>query len=220
MITVIADQCEFGLTTVGPNGHGLAQKPTRFMTNSACIAQNLDRRCRNTRTHSQSKHEHIPPMNGRAKAAQKYPNVLRKAICKGLVKQMQVDRQGQFMFAALERSDNSSAAHRACMSMLQEVQLAEETCDPELLGTYDDVSGAPLGPDQVCRARMEEVEFIRNMGLYTKVLIDECWRNTGKGPISTKWIDINKGDGRAPKYRPRDDAANGMVCSQRHRPLR
>ena len=46
---------------------------------------------------------------------------------------------------------------------------------------------------------MEEVEFTRGIGFYDKVPIEECRTNTGKEPISTKWIDISKGDGKAPK---------------------
>merc|ERR1711938_185593 len=44
------------------------------------------------------------------------------------------------------------------------------------------------------------------MGLYDKVPIAECYEKTGKGPISTKWIDINKGDQTVPKYRSRNVA--------------
>ena len=44
------------------------------------------------------------------------------------------------------------------------------------------------------------------MGVYVKVPEAECWKNTGKAPISTKWIDINKGDSTNPKYRSRNVA--------------
>ena len=36
--------------------------------------------------------------------------------------------------------------------------------------------------------------------------IEECWKTTGNGAISTKWIDINKGDDRQPNYRSRNVA--------------
>ena len=39
------------------------------------------------------------------------------------------------------------------------------------------------------------------MQLYDKVSFEECWRNTGTGPISTKWIDINMGDDTRVNYR-------------------
>ena len=33
--------------------------------------------------------------------------------------------------------------------------------------------------------------------------LDECWEVTGKGPIGTRWIDINKGDVKEPELRSR-----------------
>ena len=39
--------------------------------------------------------------------------------------------------------------------------------------------------------------------MYRKVLESECWRVTGKPPIGTRWVDINKGDDEVPEYRSR-----------------
>ena len=39
--------------------------------------------------------------------------------------------------------------------------------------------------------------------MYVKVPIKECWDQTGKDPIGTRWIDINKGDEMNPEYRSR-----------------
>ena len=71
------------------------------------------------------------------------------------------------------------------------------------MGAYGDVSGAPLGPEEVYRARVDEVKFIRDMKLYDKVPVEECWKNTGVAPIGTNWLDINKGDQVNPNYRSR-----------------
>ena len=58
---------------------------------------------------------------------------------------------------------------------------------------FDDVSGEPLDPKRVQGALREEVEYVRKMRLYDKVPTTECRKQTGKGPISVRWIDINKG---------------------------
>ncbi len=79
----------------------------------------------------------------------------------------------------------------------------EEDDGAQFLDAYDDVSGAPLDPKEVYRARKEEVKFIQDMNLYDKVPVEECWKNTGKAPIGTKWLDISKGDHTNPKYRSR-----------------
>ena len=41
------------------------------------------------------------------------------------------------------------------------------------------------------------------MKLYTKVPISECIARTGKQPIATRWIDVNKQDAANPLYRSR-----------------
>ena len=44
---------------------------------------------------------------------------------------------------------------------------------------------------------------MRKHNVYTKVPITECWDNTGKAPIGTRWIDVNKGDNVHKEYRSR-----------------
>ena len=51
VLTVVADQCEYGLTAVGPNARGPAQKPTRFMTNAPEIVRILYKRCKGDHRH-------------------------------------------------------------------------------------------------------------------------------------------------------------------------
>ena len=50
---------------------------------------------------------------------------------------------------------------------------------------------------------MEEVQYVRQMKLYTEVPINECIQKIGKKPIAVRWIDINKGDQTSPHYRSR-----------------
>ena len=67
----------------------------------------------------------------------------------------------------------------------------------------DDVSGASLNPKLVRKARQEEMEYFKKMGVYIKVPKQESWAQTGKGPIGVRWIDTNKGDTESPNYRSR-----------------
>ena len=78
-----------------------------------------------------------------------------------------------------------------------------EDNEEELEVAWDDVSGATLSPQEVKRARAEEIKYVREMKLYKKVPISECYSKTGKAPITTRWIDINKGDVEQPHYRSR-----------------
>ena len=66
---------------------------------------------------------------------------------------------------------------------------------------WDDISGQPLEAESVRRARREEIQYVHDMQLYTKVPIDECVRVTGKQPIAARWVDVNKGDSKHPQIR-------------------
>ena len=65
------------------------------------------------------------------------------------------------------------------------------------------MTGVELDPGMVAKAREEELLTADKMGLYDVVDLKECWQRTGKPPISTRWIDINKGDEQNPIMRSR-----------------
>ena len=56
--------------------------------------------------------------------------------------------------------------------------------DNELIA-WDDVKGGELRVEDVKRARKEEVEYMEKRGLWKRVSKEECWRVTGKAPVST-----------------------------------
>ena len=68
---------------------------------------------------------------------------------------------------------------------------------------YDDISGEPLDMEQVKEARKEEMKEFNKHEVYIKVPLQECWDETGKEPIGTRWVDTNKGDKVHPEIRPR-----------------
>ena len=68
---------------------------------------------------------------------------------------------------------------------------------------WDDNTNVELDPKMVYKARQDEVDYVRQMNLYTKVSIDECVKKTGKKPIAVRWIDVNKQDKNNPLYRSR-----------------
>ena len=70
-------------------------------------------------------------------------------------------------------------------------------------GAIDDQSGAVLEPRLMREARQAEIAYFKSMNVYTKVPIAKCWRETGRAPISTRWVDINKGDAICRNYRSR-----------------
>ena len=52
-------------------------------------------------------------------------------------------------------------------------------------------------------ARAEEIKFMKDWGVWERALVTDCWRETGKAPIGSKWVDVNKGDATKPQIRSR-----------------
>ena len=61
---------------------------------------------------------------------------------------------------------------------------------------------------------MEEIEYVRKMGLYTKVPVEDSHTKIGKAPIIVRWIDINKDDHQNPNYRSRLVAREVNTCKR------
>ena len=63
----------------------------------------------------------------------------------------------------------------------------------------DDITGKYLDPGLVHRARQEEMEMFQKHNAFTFVPLSECYTATGKGPIGTRWVDVNKSDDTTPE---------------------
>ena len=80
----------------------------------------------------------------------------------------------------------------------------EEVGDPEFVEEFrDNRTGEYLDPELVAKARSEEVEFPAKIGLYQEVGITECLEMTGRPPISTRWVDVNRGSTESTNVRCR-----------------
>ena len=67
----------------------------------------------------------------------------------------------------------------------------------------DEISGQPLRDDLVAEARAKELRYFCEKGVWVKRPKHEARRMTGKGAISVRWVDVNKGGDMNPKYRSR-----------------
>ena len=82
---VDSNMCAFDMMAEDKQGVGYVFKPIRFMTNSRCLARELNGyRCN-------GKHRHVHLLDGRAAKAAVYPDSLCKAICVGIRKQVDHD---------------------------------------------------------------------------------------------------------------------------------
>ena len=183
------------MTSVDDAGNvGPAQKATGFMTNDEYTAEAVDRRCFGG-------HDHIQLLSRRAKACEKYPPRLVAAIrvCepRDAAKQELLGKDRQLTFAAME---------------------AGPTLEPELLSLLDNATdvqefrdrstGLPLDPEKVTKARELEMRYMDELKVLENSNRDECMAETGRAPIPTDWVDINKGDSLRPNYRSR------LVCQE------
>ena len=202
VIRVVGDQCQYGLKSEDQGRVGPARVRIGFMTNSICLARRFEKRCPNRL--GEEVHQHVVLTNGRAKAAQEHPPELCREICKGIQEQIQVDRAGEFLIGIVDKGcgANSKQLLQAQRELQERYKIIEDD-DDHMMEAFDDVSGARLDPETVRRARQEEIEYVRKMGLYIKVPIGECKREIGKNPVTVRWVDINKGDGISPNYRSR-----------------
>ena len=87
----------------------------------------------------------------------------------------------------------------------QQVDEQDDEGDQMMLNEvfWDDISGKQLREDLVRKARIEEMGEVMKHKVYVKVPIKECWEVTGRDPIGTRWVDVNKGDDQEPDYRSR-----------------
>ena len=150
---VSADQCEYGLVTSIKGETRPARKPTSFMTNSWYIANELTRRC-------SGKHQHFSLMEGRAKAAEEYPDGLCKAICNGMKKQQAFDATGLCSLCSMTTRDLENSMTAAGMPTHWKDEQHENQTEEELLQreimllrikdgevwAKDDISGVALDP--------------------------------------------------------------------------
>ena len=58
---------------------------------------------------------------------------------------------------------------------------------------WDDVHGGELPSKDVRAAREEEVGYMQSRGIWKVEPIWKCFEKTGRGPVSVRWVDTNKG---------------------------
>ena len=129
-ILATIDQCQYGLWVLDKDGWAVAKKPTKFMTNSPCIAAQLQKRCPGKESHEKGRHASL--LDGVARQAQVYPKDLCDAICKGLINQIEQDKKGQFYLASLQVMDAAEAKKSKGLILCDIGETAIEDNDEEL----------------------------------------------------------------------------------------
>ena len=127
-----------------------------------------------------------------AREAAKYSDDLCRAIVKGMVQEMAhrgIWRGGEVGLHAVQDAEGDEEAR---------------SLDPRFTGKYrDDITGQVLRDDLVEEARCLELKYFNAKGVWEKRPKAEARSATGRGAISVRWVDVNKGDDLNPKYRSR-----------------
>ena len=151
-------------------------KPTVCLINSVYIPHGSDKECQGNRMHRS------PQRASRTNVAQIYPADLSNAICKGMLKQTHQDVVGPFAVATTSSvafMDLSEVSGRA-------TQLHKDDTFEQAWG---DAIARLVGPYRFRQARLEEIEYFRTFGVYSKVPIGERTRVTTP-PRSRLWCAV------------------------------
>ena len=218
---VDCDMCAYGLMIKDGDGEALARKRTRLMSNSPEVLKRCSKQCSNGVASAKESgarscaptdeaarpklqgpvrgvphHRHADLTGGRAKQCQVYPRAFCRAVSAGIAAQKRLYSLGMTAESVMSLEEISSIAEWANPS--------GDLHEPEgEIVAYDDQSGAALKPEEVAKARKEDIAYFKTMGVYEKVDLKRCWDETGKNPIAVRWVDINKGDDQNPNYRSR-----------------
>jgi hypothetical protein len=76
---------------------------------------------------------------------------------------------------------------------------ASESCE----SFFDEKTSKRLDPKLVREAMDEELTFMQKIPVFELAPIAECWEKTGKAPISTRFVNTNKGTDESPEIRCR-----------------
>ena len=200
--TAEGDRCMFGLNTWRRNGRAeaVARGRTRFTTNSYHVAAELNRRCVGAHRHQE---RHV--VGGSSGLED-----LCRAVHRGLVREQRAHASGLAAVAEVTpgparwpASPRQATTHPNPQDLHQQEAVGVWKLQEQNDGSaWDDVTGMPLDRKKVQAARKEEIEYVRQKNVWTKMDRVEAIRR-GYQVIKTRWIDINKGDDQNPVYRSR-----------------
>ena len=172
------------------------KKRTKIMTNSHAL-YTLLREAQCGGRHAQ----HADLRDGKASECQEYPEAFCRAVCEAIKRELSTI---EWRNRICKRYDISHTFERLLSAQTKVEKLAtppEEEYMKELydgMEFFDDTTGAPLDKELAIKARKLEIDYFRKMKVYSKIK-REPWMKV----ITTRWLDINKGDEQSPNYRSR-----------------
>ncbi len=193
---VTADQCMHGAeVTYGYLKGQPVRKRTGFMSNAPALLARLKVQCngREGRCERSKGGTHVIASGRVARDSERYSKQLCRAILRGMTDEVRtrgIARSGEVGLHAVT----------------DDAEVDKQLHGPEqgYSGRFrDDMTHQVLRDDLVHEARQKELQYFTSKGVWLKRPKGEAKRRTGKGPISVRWVDVNKGDDLCPRYRSR-----------------
>ena len=195
---VTFDFCMAGMKSIDDQGEAPARKRTGILTNSNAVADML------RQFQCDGMHRHVRLLGGKAKYCERYPEEFCEKVCKTVMME-KMKAEGHMKF--LNQVGMQVAKCEDATALIQQLTAYphedEENDGQSLYDNFefvDDVSGKRLDLKIAVTARKLEIDFFGKMKVYTKVPRSST---AGCKVISTRWLDINKGDVTRPDYRSR-----------------
>ena len=167
------------------------KKPTGFMSNSRMILKSLEKRGKgaNRNCSRPSGGQHVWLEGKLARDAAVYPRELCRAVLKGASDQLKQDKLLKNGCFGIQVADDDASVQESLYGP-----------DQGYSGKYhDDLTGQVLKDVLVEAARLKELEYFAGIGVWKKVPKSRARETTGKPPITTRWVDVNKGDEENPQ---------------------
>ena len=144
-------------------------------------------------------HVHQQLVDGRAKEAAEYPEELCRAICTGLIKELNSEGEVHQIRSLMKVQHDTKVDEKEP----RERGVKHEEDDQEMLvQAWDDITGEELDAKEVKKARLKEVGYIHEKKVWRKISRREA-QQRGIKIVEVRWIDVNKGDTQNPVFRSR-----------------
>ena len=167
------------------------QETDRMDVKSQEIPKELKQRCtgRNGLCSAKPGQVHAPCSGQTAKGAATYSRELCKAILRGMRRQLKALNMIQTDCYGLQHSG------------FEELEMVGVVDKQKCSGQFrDDISGQLLQDDLVLEARQRELEYFKQKSVWEKITRSKA-RSMGCKPVTTRWVDVNKGSEVEPNYR-------------------
>ena len=220
VLTVVSDQCQYGLMTPGPDGRLMpAKKPTRWASSSIQMTKRLSKRC--DKSHM---HQHL--MGGRAANAAFYPPELITEILRGIRDTADAshkdpehssammlalaragalhDQPAKSIVAAFREADlGHSNAKRSVLFKFLDGRTVSLDLEKNFRESYkDEYTNEVLPSEGTKDAMYDELEYFCDK-VFRGVTLDEARRDHEGKIVGCRWVNSNKGDSENPDVRCR-----------------